>query len=120
MTTIGLDAIATEAGTFAVLAMDQRGTLRRMLDAVGRADTTDEEIIAFKRDKIASLAGSASAFLVDPTFGLPGRTPPRRPRASACCSPPSRPAAGRTRASPPSRSTPRRTRPGCATAAPTR
>ncbi|MGG5257913.1 hypothetical protein [Phycicoccus avicenniae] len=72
MTTTGLDAIATEAGTFAVLAMDQRGTLRRMLDAVGRAGTTDEEIVAFKRDKIASLAGSASAFLVDPTYGLPG------------------------------------------------
>ena len=71
-TTTGLDAIATEAGTFAVLAMDQRGTLKRMLAAVDRADTTDEEIIAFKRDKIASLAGSASAFLIDPTFGLPG------------------------------------------------
>ena len=35
-TTVGLDAIATEAGTFAVLAMDQRGTLRRMLAAVDR------------------------------------------------------------------------------------
>ncbi len=70
-TTAGLDAIATEAGTFAVLAMDQRGTLRRMLDAVDRADTSDEEITALKRDMIASLAGSASAFLVDPTFGLP-------------------------------------------------
>ncbi len=70
-TTVGLDAIATEAGTFAVLAMDQRGTLRRMLAAVERPDTTDEEITALKRDMIASLAGSASAFLVDPTFGLP-------------------------------------------------
>ncbi len=69
--TTGLDAIATEAGTFAVLAMDQRGTLRRMLAAVDRADTPDEEITALKRDMIASLAGSASAFLVDPTFGLP-------------------------------------------------
>lgn len=70
--TTGLDAIATPDGTFAVLAMDQRGTLKRMLAAVDRADTTDEEIVAFKRDKIASLAGSASAFLVDPTYGLPG------------------------------------------------
>ncbi|GGL29270.1 hypothetical protein H9L10_02450 [Phycicoccus endophyticus] len=70
-TTTGLDAIATEAGTFAVLAMDQRGTLRRMLAAVDRSETTEEEITALKRDMIASLAGSASAFLVDPTFGLP-------------------------------------------------
>jgi len=71
MTSPGLEAIATSAGTFAVLAMDQRGTLRRMLAAVDLPDTTDEEIIAMKRDLIASLAGSASAFLVDPTFGLP-------------------------------------------------
>ncbi|HEU5241038.1 MAG TPA: hypothetical protein VFU25_03415 [Ornithinibacter sp.] len=71
MTSPGLDAIATSEGTFAVLAMDQRGTLRRMLAAVDLPDTTDEEIVALKRDMIASLAGSASAFLVDPTFGLP-------------------------------------------------
>ena len=72
MTNPGLDAIATSDGTFAVLAMDQRGTLRRMLADVDRAETTDDEIVAFKRDLIASLAGSASAFLIDPTFGLPG------------------------------------------------
>lgn len=71
MTSTGLDAIATEAGTFAVLAMDQRGTLKRMLAAVDLPDTTDEEIVAMKRDMIASLAGSASAFLIDPTFGIP-------------------------------------------------
>lgn len=71
MTSTGLDAIATEAGTFAVLAMDQRGTLKRMLAAVDLPDTTDEEIIAMKRDLIASLAGSPSAFLIDPTYGLP-------------------------------------------------
>lgn len=73
-TTTGLDAIATEAGTFAVLAMDQRGTLKRMLAAVDRPDTTDDEITALKRDMIASLAGSASAFLVDPTYGMPAST----------------------------------------------
>ena len=71
MTSTGLDAIATEAGTFAVLAMDQRGTLKRMLAAVDLLDATDEEIVAMKRDMIASLAGSASAFLIDPTYGLP-------------------------------------------------
>ena len=71
MTSPGLDAIATSAGTFAVLAMDQRGTLRRMLAAVDLPDTTDEEIVAMKRDMIASLAGSCSAFLVDPTYGIP-------------------------------------------------
>ncbi len=67
----GLDAIATSEGTFAVLAMDQRGTLRRMLAAVDRGHLDDAELVAMKRDMIASLAGSASAFLIDPTFGLP-------------------------------------------------
>lgn len=71
MTITDLDAIATDEGTFAVLAMDQRGTLRRMLAAADRSATTDEEIVAFKADLISSLAGSASAFLVDPTFGIP-------------------------------------------------
>jgi len=71
MTSTGLDALATDEGTFAVLAMDQRGTLRRMLAEVGRAETTDEEIVSFKEDLIAGLAGSPSAFLVDPSFGLP-------------------------------------------------
>jgi tagatose-1,6-bisphosphate aldolase len=71
MTSPGLDAIATSEGTFAVLAMDQRGTLKRMLAAVDRDGLPDGELVAMKRDMIASLAGSASAFLIDPTFGLP-------------------------------------------------
>lgn len=71
MTSPGLDAIATSEGTFAVLAMDQRGTLKRMLAAVDRDGLPDSELVAMKRDMIASLAGSASAFLIDPTYGLP-------------------------------------------------
>jgi tagatose-1,6-bisphosphate aldolase len=71
MTSPGLDAIATSEGTFAVLAMDQRGTLKRMLAAVDREGLPDSELVAMKRDMIASLAGSASAFLIDPTYGLP-------------------------------------------------
>lgn len=67
----GLDAISTDEGTFAVLAMDQRGTMRRMLTDVGRGDATDDDITQLKTDLIASLAGGPSAFLVDPTFGLP-------------------------------------------------
>ena len=83
MTSPGLDAIATDAGTFAVLAMDQRGTLKRMLAAVDLPDTTDEEIVAMKRDMIASLAGSCSAFLVDPTYGIRAARQWRRARRTA-------------------------------------
>lgn len=68
-----LDAITTGDGTLAVLAMDQRGTLRRMLAEVDRAETPDEEIVSFKADLLSGLAGSASAFLVDPTFGVPAK-----------------------------------------------
>lgn len=71
MNSLGLEAITTDQGTFAVLAMDQRGTLRRMLAEVDKADATDADMTELKRDMIASLAGSASAFLIDPTYGLP-------------------------------------------------
>lgn len=67
----GLDAIATDEQTFAVLAMDQRGTLTRMFAAVGREDVADEEKVALKRDVLEGLRGVASAFLVDPDYGLP-------------------------------------------------
>jgi tagatose-1,6-bisphosphate aldolase len=66
-----LDEIASADGTFAVLAMDQRNTLKRMYAAVGVTDPAEEELVAFKADKLRALAGSASAFLLDPTYGVP-------------------------------------------------
>ncbi len=71
VTTTTLDAIATEAGTFAVVAMDQRGTLRRMYAAAERPNVTAEEMTALKADILAGLQGTASAFLVDPDYGVP-------------------------------------------------
>ncbi|HET6440340.1 MAG TPA: hypothetical protein VFG59_19910 [Anaeromyxobacter sp.] len=66
-----LDPLATRHGTFAIVAMDQRNTLKKMFAAVGRPDVTSEEIISLKTAKISALRGSASAFLVDPTYGVP-------------------------------------------------
>lgn len=66
-----LDDIALDNGTFAVLAMDQRNTLKRMYAAVGIENPTDDELIDFKADLLSSLGQSASAFLLDPTFGMP-------------------------------------------------
>jgi tagatose-1,6-bisphosphate aldolase len=40
MTSTELAVLADGQGHFAVLAMDQRGTLSRMLDAVGRPERT--------------------------------------------------------------------------------
>lgn len=66
----GLDAIADAQGRFAVLAMDQRGTLRRMLTAAGRR-ADDDDLRAFKVDVISALAPLSSGVLTDVEFGVP-------------------------------------------------
>lgn len=67
---VGLDGIARADGTLAIVAMDQRNTLRRMLTAVERPSTT-EEMRAFKVDVVSALSPLASAVLLDPDFGVP-------------------------------------------------
>ncbi len=66
----GLGAIARADGTLAIVAMDQRNTLRRMLVAAERP-TGPEEMRAFKVDVVAALSPVASAVLLDPDFGVP-------------------------------------------------
>ena len=81
-TKTGLATIATEQDTFAIVAMDQRNTLKRMYHAVGIADPSDEELIQIKADTVQALRGSASGYLLDPTFGTPAlkRLPTEGPR----------------------------------------
>ncbi|MCW2915984.1 MAG: hypothetical protein JWN52_4052 [Actinomycetia bacterium] len=64
-----LDRIADDAGKFAILAMDQRGTLRRMLDKAGRP-SADEDLSAFKVDVISALSPLASGVLTDVEYGV--------------------------------------------------
>jgi tagatose-1,6-bisphosphate aldolase len=64
-----LDQIADDAGKFAILAMDQRGTLRRMLDKAGRP-SADEDLSAFKVDVISALSPPASGVLTDVEYGV--------------------------------------------------
>jgi tagatose 1,6-diphosphate aldolase/sulfofructosephosphate aldolase len=68
-----LDTLAAEAGTFAIIAMDQRNTLRRMFTAVGR-DGTDQELRDAKADVARALTPLASGLLSDPTYGVPAIT----------------------------------------------
>jgi tagatose-1,6-bisphosphate aldolase len=68
--TAGLDAIAGEDGVFSIVAMDQRGTLRRMFAAAGR-EATPEALRAAKADVARALTPAASAMLLDPTIGVP-------------------------------------------------
>jgi len=66
----GLGPIARPDGTLAIVAMDQRNTLRRMLAAVDRP-TGPEELRSFKADVTGALSPAASAVLLDPEFGVP-------------------------------------------------
>lgn len=65
----GLEAIADAHGRLAILAMDQRGTLRTMLSKVGRPDT-DDDLRAFKIDVVAALSGLATGVLLDTEYGI--------------------------------------------------
>lgn len=67
-----LRPLARDDGTFVMVAMDQRESLRAMLaETSGRApgDVADEELRAFKLDVAEALAPAASGFLIDPEFG---------------------------------------------------
>jgi tagatose-1,6-bisphosphate aldolase len=71
--TRSLDDIAAEGGTFAIVAMDQRNTLRRMFTAVGR-EGTDQELRDAKADVARAVTPLASGLLSDPTYGVPAIT----------------------------------------------
>ena len=65
----GLDAIAGPDGTFAMLAIDQRESLRTLLTQAGHPDT-DADVTAFKVDVARALSPAASAMLIDRVYGL--------------------------------------------------
>jgi len=71
--TRSLDGIAAAGGTFAIVAMDQRNTLRRMFTAAGR-EGTDQQLRDAKSDVARALTPLASGLLSDPTYGVPAIT----------------------------------------------
>ncbi len=64
-----LAAIARPGGGLAMVAMDQRESLRHMFDLAGAGRPDDRVLERFKRDVAAELGDLASAFLVDRDFG---------------------------------------------------
>jgi sulfofructosephosphate aldolase len=60
-----LDALARPSGTFAMVAMDQRESLRTMLREHGH-DDGDERVARFKAAVARELAPHASGFLIEP------------------------------------------------------
>jgi tagatose-1,6-bisphosphate aldolase len=65
--------IALDDGVFAIIAMDQRNTLRRMFEAVD-IEASEEDLRTAKADVARALTPAASAMLLDPTFGVPAVT----------------------------------------------
>jgi sulfofructosephosphate aldolase len=66
----GLAAIARPAGGLAMVAMDQRESLRAMFDAAGRGRPADAVLIDFKADVARVLGPLASGFLIDRQYGF--------------------------------------------------
>lgn len=64
-----LDSISNQDGRLAVLAMDQRATLRRMLDGAGKP-SSDLDLSLFKVDVVRALAPLSSGVLLDADFGI--------------------------------------------------
>ena len=69
----GLSTIADADGVFAIIAMDQRNTLRRMFEAVGRPPQ-EADMRTAKVDVARALTPLASGILLDPSFGVPAVT----------------------------------------------
>ncbi len=68
--TITLDAIARPSGALAMVAMDQRESLRHMFDLAGAGRPADEVLIDFKVAVAETLGPLASGFLADRQFGF--------------------------------------------------
>src|SRR5437667_377546 len=79
----GLQQISDDTGRFTMIAMDQRGSLQKMLHPENPKAATYSEMEAVKLGVTEALAPHASGYLLDPEFGvaptinqfaLPGRT----------------------------------------------
>lgn len=65
-----LDAIARPGGGFAMVAMDQRESLRTMFDAAGAGRPADDVLVGFKLEVARALGPLASGFLIDRHYGF--------------------------------------------------
>ncbi|WP_308281311.1 hypothetical protein [Cellulomonas sp. PS-H5] len=75
MTAPTLDAIARPSGALAMVAMDQRESLRHMFDQAGAGRVDDERMVAFKLDVARALSPLASGFLIDRDYGVERAAP---------------------------------------------
>lgn len=65
----GLDECSSPDGIFAILAIDHRQNLRRLLRPEDPASVTADEMIAFKQAVVRNLAAVSTGILFDPELG---------------------------------------------------
>src|SRR2546429_9549033 len=66
----GLQQISDDTGRFTMIAMDQRGSLQKMLHPENPKAATYAEMEAVKLGVTEALAPQASGYLLDPEFGV--------------------------------------------------
>lgn len=66
-----LKKMSDKNGVISALAIDQRGSLKRMLAAASGKPANEEDIVDFKKVVSSELTKYASAILLDPQYGLP-------------------------------------------------
>src|SRR5690625_7031427 len=65
----GLEAISDENGIVLATAMDQRGSLGKMIQSYNDSITYDEGVSKFKEGVSEVLGNKSSSFLLDPEYG---------------------------------------------------
>lgn len=74
LTNVKLEALkrlSDENGVIGALAIDQRGSLKKMISSASSKDIGDSGIIDFKKVVSKELTKYASSILLDPEYGLP-------------------------------------------------
>ncbi|MDN2453355.1 tagatose 1,6-diphosphate aldolase [Lactobacillus sp. UCMA15818] len=66
-----LEHITNENGIISALAIDQRGSLKKMLASAAGETSNETDIVEFKELISSELTPYASAILLDPEYGLP-------------------------------------------------
>lgn len=65
-----LKRLSNQAGVIAALAIDQRGSLKKMLAQAAGKPSNETDIVEFKKAISSELTPYASAILLDPEYGL--------------------------------------------------
>lgn len=67
----GLRRLANNQGIFCITAMDQRGSLKVLVDPADPNKVTAKQLVDIKLDLAAALSPYSTAILIDPQFGAP-------------------------------------------------